>query len=325
MRPAMLFLTVWILGYPVGAQFRTVERPAEGLAAVRLDAWAQGRADASLPALVLHPNFGLHADGAAPYRPPHARERLRGGFDVWGDDGDADDAERGDAVVEKRGEMRAHLGFSVHQCWPASGEYARRAGIANLRQVTDPLATCKPASATAREIREAARKAAAAAASFKAAAAGGREREGGREGGRKGGGEAGTSKNGGGSSPPTTVRASVSPTEPESAPESTPEVDMEEALAQLMARQKIQVGGGGARTAQKNGAAAQRKEGEGDGTAEGADDAEEGLGAEKDDEEEEEEEEEDHDGCDYVIYIHTFIHVCVCVCVCVYVCVCVCV
>ena len=90
-----------ILGYPVGAQFRTVERPAEGLAAVRLDAWAQGRADASLPALVLH---GLHADGAAPYRPPHARERLRGGFDVWGDDGEADDAERGDAVVEKRGE-----------------------------------------------------------------------------------------------------------------------------------------------------------------------------------------------------------------------------
>lgn len=93
--------TVWILGYPVGAQFRTVERPAEGLAAVRLDAWAQGRADASLPALVLH---GLHADRPAPSRPPHARERLRGGFDVWGDDGDADDAERGDAVVEKRGE-----------------------------------------------------------------------------------------------------------------------------------------------------------------------------------------------------------------------------
>jgi hypothetical protein len=30
----------------VGAQFRTVERPAESLAAVRLDAWAQGRADA---------------------------------------------------------------------------------------------------------------------------------------------------------------------------------------------------------------------------------------------------------------------------------------
>jgi hypothetical protein len=85
----------------VGAQFRTVERPAESLAAVRLDAWAQGRADASLPALVLH---GLHADRPAPSRPPHARERLRGGFDVWGDDGDADDAERGDAVVEKRGE-----------------------------------------------------------------------------------------------------------------------------------------------------------------------------------------------------------------------------
>ena len=78
-----------------------MERPAESLAAVRLDAWAQGRADASLPALVLH---GLHADRPAPSRPPHARERLRGGFDVWGDDGDADDAERGDAVVEKRGE-----------------------------------------------------------------------------------------------------------------------------------------------------------------------------------------------------------------------------
>ncbi len=57
--PAMLFLIVWILGYPVGAQFRTVERPAESLAAARLDAWAQGRADASLPALVLHPKFGL--------------------------------------------------------------------------------------------------------------------------------------------------------------------------------------------------------------------------------------------------------------------------
>ena len=61
--------------------------------------------------LVLHPKLGLHADGAAPSRPPHARERLRGGLDVWGDDGDADDAERRDAVVEKRGEMRAHLGL----------------------------------------------------------------------------------------------------------------------------------------------------------------------------------------------------------------------
>ena len=79
------------------------------MAAVRLDAWAQGRADS--PALVLHPKFGLHADCAAPSRPPHARERLRGGLDVWGDDGDADDAERRDAVVEKRGEMRAHLGL----------------------------------------------------------------------------------------------------------------------------------------------------------------------------------------------------------------------
>jgi hypothetical protein len=62
---------------------------------------------------------------AAPSRPPPARERLRGGFDVWGDDGDADDAERGGVVVDKRGEMRAHLRFSVKclvQCWPASGD-----------------------------------------------------------------------------------------------------------------------------------------------------------------------------------------------------------
>ena len=58
-RPAMLLLIVWIMGYPVGAQFRAVERPAESLAAARLDAWAQRRADASLPALVLHPKFGL--------------------------------------------------------------------------------------------------------------------------------------------------------------------------------------------------------------------------------------------------------------------------
>ena len=56
-----------------------------------------------------HPLWG----GEAQSRPPPARERLRGGFDVWGDDGDADDAERGGAVVDKRGEMRAHLGFSV--------------------------------------------------------------------------------------------------------------------------------------------------------------------------------------------------------------------
>ena len=56
-----------------------------------------------------HPLWG----SAAPSRPPTARERLRGGFDVWGDDGDADYAERGGAVVDKRGEMRAHSGFRV--------------------------------------------------------------------------------------------------------------------------------------------------------------------------------------------------------------------
>jgi hypothetical protein len=80
----------------VGAQWSALQR------AWLRSGWTPGRKGERK--LVLHPKLGLHADGAAPSRPPHARERLRGGFDVWGDDGDADDAERGDAVVEKRGE-----------------------------------------------------------------------------------------------------------------------------------------------------------------------------------------------------------------------------
>ena len=72
---------------------------------------------------------------------PAARESLRGGFDVWGD-GDADDADGGEAVADGRGGMRA-------SCWPAcahpahAASRARAPRVAARRQATDgPPATC---------------------------------------------------------------------------------------------------------------------------------------------------------------------------------------